>query len=157
MRKAARRFRCAGAELGGELGQQRPQRNPAILLHFREMVAVDDRQRADSAADPGISSARFAGLRASAMDVEQRGDDLEVVLHAVMDFADQPALALERAGSSRVRIHRRATMARAKASRSSWISVDGPSLRGSSSGRLARLICDDRASPVASAAGSAGG
>ena len=32
------------------------------------------------------------------MDVEQRGDDLQVVLHAVVDLADQPALALERLG-----------------------------------------------------------
>ena len=59
MREPARRLGRAGAQLGGELGQQRPQRDPAILLHLREMVAVDDRQRADAAADPGISGARF--------------------------------------------------------------------------------------------------
>ena len=30
------------------------------------------------------------------MEVEQRGDDLEVVLHPVVDLAHQPGLALDR-------------------------------------------------------------
>src|SRR5260370_11485998 len=60
------------------------------------MVAVDDRQSADAAADSGIGSTRLHRHSAAAMDVEQRGDDLEIVLHAVMNFAHQPSLALER-------------------------------------------------------------
>src|SRR5690348_3957547 len=62
------------------------------------MVAVDDRQCPDAAADPGICSARIRSFRVPAMDVEQRRDDLEIVLHAVMDFADQAPLTLEGCG-----------------------------------------------------------
>ena len=86
----------AGAQVGGQLGQQRPQRDPAILLHLGIMVAVDDRQRVDPPADRRIGGLGLRRWRAAAMDVEQRGDDLEVVLHPVMDFADQPPLAFER-------------------------------------------------------------
>ena len=63
MPSAARFIRRAGAKLGGQLGEQRPQRDAAIFLHFREMVAVDDRQRADAAADAGISGAGFRRRR----------------------------------------------------------------------------------------------
>ena len=62
------------------------------------MIAVDDRQSVDAPADRGISGARLGRGGAAAVDVEQRGDDLEVVLHAVMDLADQPPLAVERLG-----------------------------------------------------------
>src|SRR4051812_6770343 len=61
------------------------------------MVAMDDRQRTDAAADPGIGRARFQSLGAATVDVKQRRDHLQVVLHPVMDFPHQPALPLERA------------------------------------------------------------
>ncbi len=87
----------ARPQLGRKFGNQRPQRDPAIFLHFREMVAVDDGKGADPAADPGIGRARSRGICASAMDVEQRGDDLQVVLHPMVDFAHQPSLPFQRA------------------------------------------------------------
>ena len=104
MTSAARGFGRAGAKFGGELGQQRAQRDPAILLHLGEMVAVDDRQRPDAAADRVIGGARFGRFGGAAVDVEQRGDDLEVVLHPVVDFAHQPPLAVERCGHLALRL-----------------------------------------------------
>src|SRR6185369_17283973 len=68
------------------------------------MMTVDDRQRSDPTADPGISGARFAGAGAAPVDVEQGGDDLEVVLHSVMHLADEAALALERTGHFTLRL-----------------------------------------------------
>jgi hypothetical protein len=63
------------------------------------MVAVNDRECADAPADPSVSAARFGGFSTPAVDVEQRGDDLKVVLYAMMDFANEPSLPLERVGS----------------------------------------------------------
>src|SRR5258705_8134416 len=62
------------------------------------MVAVDDRQRPDAPADAGVSGAGVDRLRASAVDVEQRRDDLQIILHPVVVLADQPSLSVERAG-----------------------------------------------------------
>ena len=87
-------------------------------------------KRADPAADAGIGGARFGRLGAAAVDVEQGRDDLQVVLHPVVDFADQPPLAVERCGhvrsDSSIRV-----VARLKRA-SAWISRAGPSLCGSS-------------------------
>ena len=63
MVSAARGLGRAGAKLGGQLGQQRAKRDAAILLHLGEMVAVDDRQRADPPADRGIGGARLRSSR----------------------------------------------------------------------------------------------
>ena len=89
-------FRRACPKLGRQLRDQRAQRDPAIFLHLGEMVAVDDRERADSAADPGISRSCLDGFRAAPVDVEQRRDHLEIVLHAVVDFADEAPLPFQR-------------------------------------------------------------
>src|SRR3954465_4219346 len=40
--ESARFFGRARAKLGRELGDQRPQGNPPILLHLREMITMDD-------------------------------------------------------------------------------------------------------------------
>ena len=55
----ARRLRCSCTKLRREFGHQWPERNPAIFLHLREMIAVNDRERADAAADPAIGRARL--------------------------------------------------------------------------------------------------
>src|SRR4051812_5251824 len=60
------------------------------------MVAMDDGERPDAAADPRVRVARVPGLCAAPVNVEQRSDDLEVVFHPVMDFADEPPLSFQR-------------------------------------------------------------
>ena len=60
------------------------------------MIAVDDRERIDPARDRGIGRAAFGGDDVAAVDAEQRGDDLQVVLHAVMDFANKSPLTFQR-------------------------------------------------------------
>src|SRR5881628_3469917 len=62
------------------------------------MVAVDDRQGAHTPADPRISGACLRRVRAATVDVEERGDHLEVVLDAVVDFTDEPPLPFECGG-----------------------------------------------------------
>ena len=52
-------------------------------------------KRADPAADRGIGGARLGRLGGAAMDVEQGRDDLQVVLHPVVDLADEPPLPFE--------------------------------------------------------------
>ena len=47
--------RRGGAQIGGELGDERLQRDAAILLELGIMVAVDDGERVDPALDRGIS------------------------------------------------------------------------------------------------------
>src|SRR3546814_16523598 len=60
------------------------------------MVAVDDRERIDAPLDRGISGAELRRARAAGVEVDQAGDDLEVVLDAMMHparefgMADQP-------------------------------------------------------------------
>ena len=94
--QAARFDRRAGAQVGGQLGQQRAKRDAAVFLHLRIMVAMDHRQRIDPPADRRIGRLGLGLGRAAAMDAEQRGDDLEVVLDPVMDLADQPPLTVQR-------------------------------------------------------------
>ena len=90
------RGRGGGPEVGGELGDERLQGDSAILLELGEMVAVDDGERVDPALDRGIGGGDLLVGRAARVDVEQGGDDLEIVLHPVMDFAHQLGLALDR-------------------------------------------------------------
>ncbi len=56
------------------------------------MAAVDERERIDASLDRRIGVAGFGGRRATGVDVEQAGNDLEIVLHPVMDLARQPGL-----------------------------------------------------------------
>ena len=91
-----RRGGGGGAQVGGELRDERLQRDSAILLELGIMVAVDDGERVDPALDRGIGGGDLLVGRAARMDVEQGGDDLEVVLHPVVDLADQLGLALDR-------------------------------------------------------------
>jgi hypothetical protein len=49
------------------------------------MVAMDDRERVDAALDRGIGRRHLLVERPARVQVEQRGDDLEVVLDPVMD------------------------------------------------------------------------
>ena len=46
--------RRGGAQVRGELGDQRLQRDAAILLELGIMVAVDDGERVDPALDRGV-------------------------------------------------------------------------------------------------------
>ena len=62
------------------------------------MVAVDHGQRIDPPSDCGIGSPTGACLGIASVDAEQRCDNLEVILYAVVDFTDQPPLALQRGG-----------------------------------------------------------
>src|SRR5215213_4016155 len=68
------------------------------------MIAVDDRQGSDAAGDGPVSGLRVRRPGAAPVDVEQRGDDLEVVLDAVMDLPDQPALAGQSIGHLALRL-----------------------------------------------------
>ena len=43
------------AQIGAKLGDERLQRDPAIVLELGIMVAVDDRERVDPPLDRGIS------------------------------------------------------------------------------------------------------
>ena len=55
--------RRGGAQVGGELGDQRLQRDAAILLELRIMVAVDDGERVDPALDRGIGGGDLLAWR----------------------------------------------------------------------------------------------
>ena len=93
--KAARlRGRCA-AQAGGQFADQRAHAHAAIILQFREMIAVDDRKRIDPPLDRGIGFHRFGIMGRSGVQVDQAGDDLKVVLHPMMHFAGQLALRFQ--------------------------------------------------------------
>ena len=96
MRHPQRRRGGGGAQVGGQLGDQRLQRDAAILLELREMVAMDDGERVDAPLDRGISGGDLLVRRAARVEVEQGRDDLEIVLHPVVDLAHQLGLALDR-------------------------------------------------------------
>src|SRR3546814_4350089 len=57
------------------------------------MVAVDDRERIDAPLDRGISGDDLRRARAAGVEVDQAGDDLEVVLDAMMHLARELGLA----------------------------------------------------------------
>ena len=88
--------RRARSQAGGEFGQERTKRNSPAFLQLGVMIAVDDRQCVDPASDRRIGGLGFRLVGAAAVNAEQRGDHLEVVLDPVMDFADQPPLPFER-------------------------------------------------------------
>jgi hypothetical protein len=111
-----------GAKVGGELGDQRLQRDAAIFLELGIMVAVDDGERVDPALDRGVGGRDLLVGRAAGVEVEQRRDHLEVVLDPVVDLADQPGLPLDRGlelglvagdGPDHLRTPRRARRSRA--------------------------------------------
>ena len=59
-RRAGRR---GGAQIGGELGDERLQRDAAIVLELGIMVAVDDGERVDPALDRGIGGGDLLARR----------------------------------------------------------------------------------------------
>ena len=60
------------------------------------MVAVNHGQRIDPAANCRIGGLGFRLCGAAAVNAEQRGYNMEVVLYPVVHFADQPPLPIER-------------------------------------------------------------
>jgi len=100
----ARGLWCGGAELRRKFREERAQGDSAILFHLRKMVAVNDGKRPNAAADRSVGGARGRGLGRAAVDVDERGDDLEVVLHPVVDLADQLPLPFQGPGHVAFRI-----------------------------------------------------
>ncbi len=60
------------------------------MLDLREVIAVNDSERIHAALDRGVGLRRISAFRRAAVQADQAGDDLEVILDAVVNLAGAP-------------------------------------------------------------------
>src|SRR3546814_17095629 len=77
---------CSSDLVRGQFRDERAEGDAAIFLQLGKMVAMDHGQGVHTPLDRGIGGGAVFVWRSAGVQVEECGDDLEVVFHPVVEF-----------------------------------------------------------------------